>query len=226
MNMYLPNKQKSPAGRHLAAGTLLEMMFAVAIMVMIVMALMSAHLLGLREYQLVDSKCGASDMSRRVLNNLPVDIRSSKMWQIGNVAGTNFAFTALANGSSQLGTALKLFPTTNNSRPYIEYYFNLAGSNNSDGRLMRFSVDSNGVSSATTCLASNLVDWLGNGYSFVAEDYNGNLQSDAGNSAAFKNVIHTKLQFCQFQYPLTPVGTNGLYDFYKLEFKATPHLPE
>jgi hypothetical protein len=60
----------------------------------------------------------------------------------------------------------------------------------------------------------------------VAENYDGTVATNQGNGRNYKGVIHVKLQFCQFQYPLTPVGTNGLYDYYKMEFRATPHLPE
>lgn len=210
-----------PSGRHgstsnsRGAHTLIEVMFASAIMTMVVFALLSAHLMGLRENQLVESKAGASDSSRRVLNQLPVDIRTAKMWAVGNLSGTTF--TDIADGSAQRGTALQLFQTTNGSQ-YILYFFDTSDSVHSNGKLLRtVSTNWNPV-----VLASNLINSL----YFQAEDYNGVVATNEGTSKAYKNVIHTTLQFCQFQYPLTPVGTNGLFDFYILNFKATPHLPE
>jgi type II secretory pathway component PulJ len=206
-------------GQRRAGATLIEMMFAISILIMVVIAMMSAHLMGLRQNQLVESKGGASDTSRRVLNQLPADIRSAKTWYIGNMSGTNFV--KIAGSSAQRGSALQLFKSSIEITNIL-YYFDLTDTNNSNGRLMRTVSDAwNPV-----CLASNLVDWLGGGYQFVGEDYAGTVATNQGDSKSYKNVIHTKLQFCQFQYPLTPVGTNGLYDFYKLEFKATPHLPE
>jgi hypothetical protein len=205
------------ARRRLMAHTLVEMMFASAILMMVVGALLAAHMIGLREYQLVDSKAGASDTSRTILNQLPADIRAAKMWKIGN--GDDSSFTAITSGSAQQGTALRLFSTTNNSTPYVQYYFDLSETNNSNGKLMRFT----SANATPVCLASNLVNWLGGGYSFAAEDYRGVVASDA---TAYKNIIHTRLQFCKYLYPLTNVGTNQLYDYYKLEFRATPHLPE
>lgn len=206
------------ARRHLAASTLVEVMFASAILVMVVAAMVTAQMVGLREYQLVDSKSGSSDTSRTILNKLPVDIRSAKMWAIGN--GGSGSFSPIANGSTQEGTALRLFSTTNNSTPYVQYYFDLSGSNSSNGKLMRYT-SSNSV---PVCLASNLVNWLGLGYSFAAENYSGTTTTDA---TAYKNVIHTRIQLCKFLYPLTSVGSsNALYDYYKIEFRATPHLPE
>ena len=205
--------------RTAGAFTLLEMMFSVAIFSVVTLALISAHIMGLRQNQLIESKCGASDASRRVLNQLPEDIRAAKMWQIGSLSGSTF--TGIATGSAQNGGALQLFQTTNNSA-YIMYYFDTTAAANNNGKLMRYtSTYTNPV-----CLTSNLVNWLADGYSFVAEDYAGTVATNQGSSMAYKNVIHAKLQFAQFLYPLTPVGTNGLYDYYKMEFRATPHLPE
>lgn len=197
-----------------AGHTLLEVMFASAILIMIVLALLSAHLFGLRQNQLVESKSGASDSSRRVLQKLPKDIRSAKMWNIGNMNGTTFV--PITNGSLQ-GTALRLCLTTNGS-DFTTYYFDLSDTNNDNGKLMR----SPSGNWSPVVLASNLINTL----YFRAEDYNGTLQSASLGSRSYKNVIHVTLQFRQFQYPLTRVGPNALYDFYKLEFIATPHLPE
>lgn len=210
----------SRSRRNLLGSTLVEMMFASAILTMIVIALMAAHMTGLKEYQIIDSKSGSNDTSRRIVNQLPVDIRSSKMWLIGNYSSN--VFSLVTNNLAQQGTALKLFPTTNNSTPYILYYFDLTGANSSNGKLMRCTSSN----LTAVCLASNLVNWLGGGYSFVAEDYRGMVATNEGSSRSYKNVIHTTLQFCKFEYPLTTVGTNGLYDYYKIEFKVTPHLPE
>lgn len=195
--------------------TLIEMMFAVSMLIVVVMALMASHLLGLRQAQLVESKCGASDSSRRILQQLPTDIRSAKMWNLGSMSGTNFV--ANQNGLPQTGTALQLCQTTNGSQ-YTLYYFDLTDTNNSNGKLCRtVSTNWNPV-----VLASNLINTL----YFAAENYNGVIQTNEGTSKAYKNVIHTTLQFCQFQYPLTQVGSNCLYDSYQIDFRATPHLPE
>ena len=208
--------------RGTSAFTLVEMMFSLSIFGLIMAALVSAHILGMRENMLIESKCGASDASRRALSQLPEDIRSAKMWRIGNLSGSPFTnFTGIADGSAQNGAALQLFQTTNNSA-YVMYYFDVTDAANNNGKLIRYT----SANRTPVCLTSNLVNWLTNGYSFVAEDYTGAVAVNQGSSMAYKNMIHAKLQFGQFQYPLTPVGTNGLYDFYKMEFKATPHLPE
>jgi hypothetical protein len=214
LNLKLRSTETQPGQR---ASTLIETMFASSFMVVLIMALMAAHLVGLRQNQWVESKSGASDTSRRLLNQLPVDVRSSKMWFIGSIAGTNFSI--ITNDSR--GSALALFQTTNGSQA-IYYYFDLSNSNNSDGHLLRTS--STNWNPVVVC--SNLVNWLGGGYTFNVENYNSQPATNDGDSTSYKNLIHVTLQFCQFQYPLTAVGTNGLYDYYKIEFRVTPHLPE
>jgi len=58
---------------------------------------------------------------------------------------------------------------------------------------------------------------------FRALDYTGtNLVYDI----TYKYVIAVALHFRQYQYPLTQVGPGALYDYYKLEFKVTPHCPD
>jgi len=185
--------------------TLIEMMFVSIIIIWVVGALFTAQLVGFRIGQLVDSKSGASE--------LVTDIRSAKMWSIGSLSGTNF--TGITSGVLQ-GSALQLCQTTNGSQ-FTIYYF-ITNSVN-DGVLMKTSV----ANWNPTVVCSNLLDDL----YFTAELYNGQIQTNSINNVNnYKNIIHATLDFCQFQYPLTQVGTNGLYDFYKLDIRATPHLPE
>jgi len=114
------------------------------------------------------------------------------------------------------GSALQLCQTTNGSQ-FTVYYFVNNGANSNV--LMQTSVAN--WNPVTIC--SNLLDDL----YFTAESYNGQIQTNSiTNVNSYKNIIHATLDFCQFQYPLTQVGTNGLYDFYKLDIRATPHLPE
>lgn len=199
--------------------TLLEAMFTVGIMAMVIMALISAQMVGMYEDQLLESKAGASDSSRRALQLLPTDIRSSKMWAIGYFTNANNTFSAVSTNGTQQGPAIELFETTNLSQ-YILYYYDATYATNFNYRLMRTSSTNLANNVGATVLASNLI----NSPVFSATDYNGNLQTNNQNS--YKSLIKTQLQFCEFQYPLTAVGTNALYDFYNINFQVTPHLPE
>ncbi|HTB86090.1 MAG TPA: prepilin-type N-terminal cleavage/methylation domain-containing protein [Candidatus Sulfotelmatobacter sp.] len=200
--------------------TLVEMMIATTVMTLFVIGgIMSANFLGLREDQLMESKAGANDTSRRLVNQMLYTIRSSKGYDIGNMSsGTNF--TAITNGTRQ-GSALKLYVvsmTTNqviNSGQYIIYYYDTSQAANLNGVLWTFN-STNGL--AASVVASNLIG----SYLFTSEDYYGNTQ----NVRTEKGVIHTTLQFSQFLYPVTSVGSNGLYSSYQIDCRATPHIPD
>jgi len=203
------------------AMTLFEMLIATAVMVMLIVGVMSANILGMKEDQLVESMAGANDTSRNALNIMLQDIRLSKGYYIGSYSGG--AFTACSSGTNQQGTAVMLYPVVNSTNQAVDtsqsimYYFDLSDSINNDGRLWRTS-NVAGDSESGTVIASNLINTL----YFTSEDYTGTPQT----SRTFKGVIHTTLQFCEFQYPLTRVGSNYLYQYYRMDCRATPHLPD
>jgi hypothetical protein len=146
------------------------------------------------------------------------DIRGSKGYDIGSGSNAT-SFSAISTGYYQ-GTALRLYTTVISSNQalnmnnYTYYYFDTTHVATGDGVLLRLASGA----SAPSVVASNL---LGPLY-FTSETYLGNTQT----VRTYKGVIHTVLQFSQFQYPLTPVGTNGLYDYYRIDCRATPHLPD
>jgi hypothetical protein len=203
----------------MAAMTLVEMMIVTSLMLLVVTGVMSANYIGLRENQLMASKAGANNTSRIAVNQMLQDIRGAKGYQIGNVSGTNNAFTPITNGVQQRGIALELYPiviSTNealNTSIFTLYYFDSSDSANNDGRLWR--CDTNQV---YTVVASNLINTL----YFTSEDYTGTPQS----ARTYKGIIHTTLQFCEFQYPLTMIGSNYLFNAYRIDCRATPHLPD
>ena len=185
--------------------TLIEMLFAFAVFTMLMTGLFALHIFGLKMNQLTLSKLGASDQARDGFGRLLGDVRSSSSFQIGtmptNTPYTNF--TAIATGSNWVGNALKLsYSTTTNQ---IIYYFHPT-----NYALCRYT---NGVSGYF-----QVVSGLTNTGVFRAEDYQGVPQSGAN----AQNVVSVFMEFIEFQYPLTRVGSgsNYLYDYYKLEFKA------
>lgn len=186
--------------------TLVEMMVAMGVFTLVVAALVYAHMFGMSQDQLVQSKLGASQSSRSGFDKLARDIRSAKIWRVGN--GNFSSFTADATNGLQQGNALQINITID-TNTYIRYYFDT-----SKGTLLR--MHSGDV--AASVIASNLINTL----YFQAEDYLGNVKSDL----SYKYVIHTVLQFQQFQYPKTMVGPGYYYDYYKMEFRVTPHCPD
>jgi prepilin-type N-terminal cleavage/methylation domain-containing protein len=183
------------------AMTLVELMITMLIFGFVTVGLMWLHLFGLKQDQLVQSKLGASDQSRGAFSKMTSEIRSAKILRVGDVAGTNF--TPVPFGTNQLGTALQIsFTTDTNS--YVRYYF---VTNASELRRIQTGLAGYDV----------VAQFLTNGVSFRAEDHLGNVLIDGTHSY----TIRTVMQFYQYMYPLTRVGPGYLYDYYKLEFKAT-----
>lgn len=189
------------------AFTLIEMMTTLAIFSMVVLGFISLQLFGLRQDQLVESKLGASDQARQFLEKMGWEIRSARMWEIGNVAGNNFV--EIPDGQPQRGTGIRIYSGTSTGS-YIQYYFNTNART-----LLRLQ---SGVAGTKV-----IVQDLTNNMAFQAEDYRGTVQT-AG-TGLWRNCIRVILEFAQYQYPLTQIGPNCLYDYYKMEFKVSPHCP-
>src|SRR5215471_14557581 len=100
--------------------TMVEMMVTMAIFIMLVAAFISANIFGMRYDQLVCSKLGASEQSRRSFQQLTSDIRASKIWRIGT--GNQTSFTPLSNATLLIGNSIQLNLTTDTNL-YIRYYF-------------------------------------------------------------------------------------------------------
>jgi prepilin-type N-terminal cleavage/methylation domain-containing protein len=205
--------------RH-AGFTLMEVMIAMSLMILILGGLFLVNQIGLSENQYMASKAGASNTSRYAVDQLISDIHSAKGYEVGSVVNTNlFSFTPITNGLIQ-GTGLILYPvliSTNESidyTKYVLYSFDTSESNVSNGKLWRY-VSTN---ASSEIMASNLISSM----YFSSENYAGSNQW----SSTYKGVIHTTLQFCEFQYPLTMVGSNDVFDYYRIDCRATPHLPD
>ena len=181
--------------------TIPELMVAMGIFSFAVLGLVTLHLFGLRQDQLVQSKLGASDQSRRSLSQLMTDIRGAKNIRVGN--GDSTSFTPIDYDELQKGTALHINLTTD-TNSYVRYYYD-----EPSGELRRRTTATSGY--------EVVADHLTNSLFFQAEDYRGNVLYDGSHNY----VIRTVLQFTQYQYPLTKVGPGYLYDYYKLEFKCT-----
>lgn len=194
------------------AFTLVELMISMGIFSMATLGLISLHLFGQRYDQLVQSKLGASDQSRRAFDKLTEEIRAAKIWNVGNGSFSNF--TAIANGTAQQGNAVKLQLTTDATK-YVVYYFDTSAR-----KLYRQQTGS--PPPAPTVIASGLTNVTANSMVFRAEDYRGVTQTDL----THKGVISTLLEFAEYQYPMTQVGPGLQYDYYKMQFKATAHVPD
>jgi prepilin-type N-terminal cleavage/methylation domain-containing protein len=205
----MPRKRQNVARRRAqqqAGLTLPELMVASAVFSLTVLGFVYCQMFGMRQDQLVNSKIGASDLARLTWNELANDIRASKIWQIGN--GNLNSFTGIPLGTNQQGNALKLSMTTDTNKYYI-YYFDTNAC-----ALYR----GHSGSTSRTCVAN----YLTNTMYFQAQNYQGANQTDL----THKGVINVKMQFCQYQYPITKIGPGYYYDYYKMEMRVTSHAPD
>lgn len=196
--------------RRQRALTIVEMMITTSIFGMVVAGFISLQLFGLRQGQLVESKLGASDQSRKLLEKMGWEIRGAKEWDIGNMVGSTFK--EVADGKPLVGTAIRIYPRSNNTNSYVQYYFNT-----NSRSLLRLQ---SGVT-ATKLIANELT----NNMAFQSEDYRGVVMTNSTDSRIWRNCVRVILEFAQYQYPLTQVGPGYLYDYYKLEYKVAPHCP-
>ena len=193
--------------RRQRALTLVEMMISMSIFGMVILGFIVLQIFGMRQNQLVESKLGANDQARKLLEKMGMEIRSAKRWEVGNVSGSTF--TEVPDGQAQRGTGLRIF-SSSDTNTYIQYFFNT-----NTRTLHRLQ---SGVA-GTRLVAQQLT----NNMTFQAEDYRGAVQT-AG-TGLWRNCIRVILEFAEYQYPLTKVGPGYMYDYYKVEFKVSPHCP-
>jgi len=212
-------KNQSAAGAE-SGLTMVEMMVTMAIFVMLVTAFISANIFGMRYDQLVCSKLGASEQSRRSFQKLTSDIRSAKIWRVGT--GSLTSFTAVGNATPMIGNAIQLNLTTD-TNIYVRYYFDTNGPNTTqpNGRLCR--VTSSGE---FTICAQYLTNSSGLSMIFRGQDYHGGTATnDFISDYNYKYVIDAMMEFSQYQFPRTLVGPGSYYDYYRIDLKAASHSP-
>ena len=163
-------------------------------LVIIVSAMLSVQLYGLRVYNLATTKVKATTSARETINDIRDRVRSATLVYVGGY--TNGSFTTNATGASQIGNALQIFATTNTTAATaIVFYQDPANS--------VVNMVSNG---AVINLEANYVT---NYYCFQAEDFQGNILTNYNNNP----VIAVTLMFNQLAFPF---GNTNAYDYYRL----------
>ena len=223
-----PERTAAKRGRR-GGFTLVEMMVASTLFIMLVAAVIYSQIFGLKYDEICNSKMGASEEARVGFDQLMNDIRGAKVWRIGSggLSNSSVSFTAVGNAAMQVGNALQLFPSPSTNSPYILYYFdtNTACLTNAQGRLCRVSSLTNNLESGWSVLVQYLTNTMPatmtNSMFFHAEDYQGNVVNDY----QYKFVIVTTMEFAEYQYPTTFVGSNCYFNYYRMRLKATSHCP-
>ncbi|HWD93595.1 MAG TPA: hypothetical protein VG938_14735 [Verrucomicrobiae bacterium] len=210
--ILLPHTTPSLKVRRATQGlTLVETMTTMAVFSLMMLAMMYAYMFGMRQDQLVQSKLGSSDESRRSFERVARDIRCANSQAIGTYSGGTFTPTINGSTNGMTGNAVRIYLTATNNNNII-YYFDTSGA---PVNIKLFRIHTGDTS--PTCIASNLQ----NSASFTAENYAGVPRTDMQD----KYVIHFTLDFCEYQYPLTKVGAGYYYNRYIMDFRATPHVP-
>ena len=214
---------------HAQRGTsLMEMMATLALFTITLAALLSVNFFGERQDQYVNSELGASDQARKNFNLMLDEIRSGKNVQIGSGGNTNF--TPVGSGLQQ-GNTIQIIESTNVG--WTNYYFftsnTPAGENPLNSYwLLRVAASPSGTLS-TNVVARNLYDvtnqWVTNAMNFSALGFNGSawvpLTNDPTTASTHNYLVNVLLQFYEYQYPLTRVGSNYLFEYYGLNLQAT-----
>jgi hypothetical protein len=204
--------------------TLPDMIITMLIFGSLVLAMVYTHIFVLKQDQLVSSKLGASDNSRVGFDYMVNDIRESKVWWVGSGDASSFSrFMSVTQQGNALQLSFSLFTNKTyvvDTNIYVRYYFQVPGGG-TNGLYNLYRLDSNSSTNPTPrVIARNLTNTV----YFMAEDFLGNPMHT--NDSTYKYLIHVQMNFAQYQYPLTKVGSNCYYDSYRLDFKATPHCPD
>jgi prepilin-type N-terminal cleavage/methylation domain-containing protein len=184
-----------------AAFTLPELLITITLFVLLVGAILSAHLFGLRMSRITEAKLNASASARQALGKMTDEIRNCTSTWVGNVA-SNGVFVELLDGVRQSGSALLVQPTSNASN-FVVYFVNPT-----DQSFRR----TTSVPGTTTIVARSVT----NSEVFRAQDFLGTVLTNNQQN----HVIHLTLEFYQPR-PFLPVP-----DYYRLETSVTSRAPD
>ena len=196
MRLLPPSASLNPAR---AAFTLVEIMTAMAVFSLVVIALVYSHLFGLRMFNITATKLSASTAARSALNRVRDDVRSGKLLYVGY--GDNSGFTNIHGNNPREGNAIQIYPTTD-TNSYIRYYLDA-----SSQKLKRIATGS----TQTEVIAPYVTNLV----AFRAEDFAGNALTNDQNN----RLVKMTLEFYQWEFPVAQIGAGAYYDYYRLQTK-------
>jgi hypothetical protein len=227
---------KIPTPASNACFTFVETMIASTILVLVVGAMVTVQIFGLRVYTLAETKLSATASARDTLDKIRYQIQSANgMLDVGNYtwsSGSPTNFALIASGQNQVGNALRIIPsaTTNfvatSSYTLIflqpgnggtNYAVTDANGNNINTNLLLMETFDGNLNPLIT---NTLATYITNQNVFTATDFTGTniLTSNANN-----RVIQITLFFSQWEYPIAIIGTNDInaYNYYRLQTRVT-----
>jgi len=194
-----PDREMS---RRTRAFTLTELMVTMALFSVVMAALFSAHLMGMRMRRVTETKLSATADARKSLNFVRDDIRMAKSLAVGT--GTASGFTLIPDLSQQIGNSVQIYATTN-TNSFVRYYIDAAGQS-----LMRVS--------STNKTPQLIADSITNRLAFTAEDFQGTVLTNSQKT----RVIRMALEFYQREYALGKnTNATAQWDYFRVQTRMT-----
>jgi len=173
-------------------------MISLSLTVIVLGAVLSGHLFGLRMFKAGGTRLEASRDNNRCFSLLTTDVRAAKMIAVGQ--GTKASFTEVGANTAQLGSALQLYPSSN-TNVYVRYYLDDA-----DQSLKR--LETNGTLAIITALVAN-------SNIFALQEINGQVISNKQNHP----VVSVRLNFSSLKGSGDSVGSGNHYATYGVQTK-------
>jgi len=200
----MKTRAATPTGPRACRGfTLIEMMITAAIFIVLIGAMVSVQVFGLRVYTLAGTKITATTAGRETLNDIRDRIRSCKVVYVGTYSNNTFA--VIPTGQSQVGNALQIFAATNTPVANTTVFY--------------MDPTKNCIYMISNSVISMEANYTTNYLCFQAEDYQQNVLTNYQNNP----VIKVTMQFYQWEYPIGYIGGVAVnaYDFYLLRTRIS-----
>jgi hypothetical protein len=241
--MKFPDPIKTFSRNSVFAFTAIEMVISTTVIMMTVIALVSAEIYGTRVYTLAATQLTATDSGRLALEKVRTQIQSANgILDIGNYVWANGSptnFQTIGFGTNQTGNAIRIQSGaetgtnfvltgaytliflqpgnggTNFATQSIDAQGNVTGQINTNLLILEtFDTSYNPI--ATNILAS----YMTNAQVFTAVDYTGtNVMTNNYNN----RIVQVTMMFSQWEYPIAVIGSNDInaYDYYRLQTRVT-----
>ena len=177
------------------AYTLVQSLVVMAILLIVVLAVLSSHVFGLRLMEVTQTQLGASDAARRGLSGMAEELRSAKTVDVGSGNAKTFAEPGF--GQRLEGNAAQVYATAD-TNVYVRYFLDT-----NSGTLNRLA---SGSQTPTV-----VVSGVSNATAFALQDISGTVLS---NRQAHL-VLALVLQFNQLQNPKVAIGKNNYFTSYQ-----------
>ena len=179
--------------------SIIEIQFAVAILILIIGAAASIQFFGLRMFTATRMTLESTDEARSFIGGVRDEIRSCTTVQVGK--GDYQTFAEIPDDTPQVGNALQIFPKTN-ANIYTIYF------HDTDNTLKRWSTDTRRLTTICEHVTNRLV--------FAAQDYRGVVLTNNENN----RVIEITLKFLQ-EHTKNAAQKGGLHNYYQAQTKVT-----